>query len=63
MTGDYSLNIIKKDVLTDIRLTSIKSDILTDEQGAGLPLGNALCSYKTAYSKDNPKNYEYYIYR
>lgn len=56
MTGDYSLNIIKKDVLIDIRLTSIKSDILTDEQGADLPLGNALCSYKTAYSKDNPKN-------
>ncbi|AAY62097.1 hypothetical protein RFEPED_1132 [Rickettsia felis str. Pedreira] len=54
-TGDYSLNIIKKDFLTDIRLTSIKSDILTDEQGTDLPLGNALCSYKTAYSKDHPK--------
>ncbi|ADE30345.1 YhdP family protein [Rickettsia prowazekii] len=54
-TGHYSLNIIKKDSLTDIRLTSIKSDILTDEQGANLPLGNALCSYKISHSKGHPK--------
>ncbi len=54
-TGHYSLNIMKKASLTDIQVTSIKSDILTDEQGANLPLGNALCSYKIAYSKGHTK--------
>lgn len=55
INGDYSLNILKKNILTDIRLASIKSDILADEEGANLPLGKALCIYKTRYLKSNSK--------
>jgi len=55
INGNSSLNILKRDISTNIRLTSIKSDILTDEAGTGLPLGTALCVYKTSRSKNNPK--------
>ncbi|HJD56169.1 MAG TPA: DUF3971 domain-containing protein [Rickettsia endosymbiont of Pyrocoelia pectoralis] len=55
ISGDYTLNIIKKDILTNINLNSIKSDILADETGANLPLGKALCIHNTNYSKNNPK--------
>lgn len=55
INGDYSLNIFQRNILTNINLTSIKSDILTDEKGAGLPLGKAICVYKTSNTKNNPK--------
>lgn len=55
INGDYSLNILQRNILTNINLDSIKSDILTDEKGAGLPLGKALCIYTTSYTKNNPK--------
>ncbi|XVN40353.1 MAG: DUF3971 domain-containing protein [Rickettsia endosymbiont of Argas persicus] len=54
INGDYLLNILKN-ISIDIRLSSIKSDILADEEGASLPLGSALCTYKASSVKNNPK--------
>lgn len=55
INGDYSLNILQRNIVTNINLYSIKSDILTDEKGTELPVGTALCVYKTSNTKNNPK--------